>query len=177
MAFGDRKPEQLREWRERGARNYQRNRRERAEQIAPGTERVGLRSKPRPLKPPIPSSVKQRARARSGGKCIVCLFEGRNRPGKAQDPHHVFTERHAPALREHESNLVGVCRHHHLAHHNAQPRIPLAALPDCVFELARSLGSQAMHYLRRYYGGADPRLDLSDDLSPSILEGQARDPA
>lgn len=58
-------------------------------------------------------------------------------------------------------NIVRMAFDCHLAHHNASARLPVAVLPDSVFEFAVELlgASAAFEYLRRYYRGEDPRLE------------------
>lgn len=58
-------------------------------------------------------------------------------------------------------NLVPVSFACHGAHHNRQRPIALNVLPDSVYRYARELlgDGVAYEYLRRYYGGDDPRLD------------------
>lgn len=62
-------------------------------------------------------------------------------------------------LAKDERNLVPMTFDCHLAHHNRSRTLPLAKLPDPVFEFAAELmGPAAFDYLRHYYAGDDPRL-------------------
>lgn len=58
-------------------------------------------------------------------------------------------------------NLVDVAFFCHGQHHAGARRLLLEMLPDSVFEFAEGmLGvGAAYNYLRRYYDGADPRLE------------------
>jgi hypothetical protein len=143
-----RDPEKVRRWNEKhrkafGARGDLRGR---------GT---GLaRAKPK-APDPIPTETRAAARARSGGKCIVCLFwgHGGHGHGKAAHLHHALPKQPNkwPELIAVEDNLVGVCFDHHMAHEDGSRRIPLLALPECVFRLAADVSQAAVDYLLKTY--------------------------
>lgn len=59
-------------------------------------------------------------------------------------------------------NLIALCPGCHAAHHSRARPLALAILPDSVFAFAReAMGdSRAYEYLRRFYTGEDPRLDV-----------------
>jgi hypothetical protein len=75
------------------------------------------------------------------------------------------------ALFKDDRNLVAVCVHCHVDHHNVVKRLPLSVLPDSVFEFAAEVlgGPAAYEYLvRRYEGKSDGRLRalISDTFTP-----------
>lgn len=75
--------------------------------------------------------------------------------------HHVFYRQHiAPEFVDDERNLVVVAFVCHGRHHSAFRRYPLEELPDSVFEFGVEVfgPGRAHDYLRRRYGGEDPRL-------------------
>lgn len=47
--------------------------------------------------------------------------------------------------------MVGMYWRCHLAHEDAQPRLPRARLPQCALELAAKEGPQAVAYIARTY--------------------------
>lgn len=64
------------------------------------------------------------------------------------------------AMLKDRRNLVPVAFGCHADHHTGAKRLPLAVLPDSVFEFAfELLGPAAFDYLGRRYGGDDARLD------------------
>lgn len=83
---------------------------------------------------------------------------------KAVHAHHAVVEslvkRHGGDLRD-GRNLVPLAVRCHLNHHARARPLPLAVLPDSVFEFARELlgAGPAWSYLGRVYTGRDPRLD------------------
>lgn len=97
--------------------------------------------------------------AARGQKC--CAVPGcRN---KDFDPHHVIYEQH---LKDHglpkydTRNVRRLCRHHHQQHHRIK-KLPLTILLDENIRYAfLVLGDYAADYLRRYYAGDDPRLEV-----------------
>lgn len=56
-----------------------------------------------------------------------------------------------PHLELIEQNMVGMYWRCHLAHEDAQPRLPRARLPQCALELAAKEGPQAVAYIARTY--------------------------
>lgn len=93
---------------------------------------------------------------RSGGKCIRCIWLGKPRPRKAEHLHHVFPKQKAywPRLTKLADNLVGLCTDCHWGHEfspNHAHRLPLMALPQCVFELAARTSQRAVDYLLTTY--------------------------
>lgn len=76
-------------------------------------------------------------------------------------------KRHGGDLRD-DRNLIGLSVRCHLNHHARARALPLAVLPDSVFEFARELLGAGLAYetLRRCYVGGDPRLD-------ALLENEA----
>lgn len=65
------------------------------------------------------------------------------------------------ALIRDKRNLVPVALECHHAHHNGSRKLPLAVLPDGVFEFAGEVmgPGKAYDYLRRHYANDDPRHD------------------
>lgn len=68
---------------------------------------------------------------------------------------------HEAALCADTRNIVLVAFRCHQQHHAAKVKLPLAVLPDSCYEFAAEVlgAGPAYEYLRRYYGGSDPRLD------------------
>jgi hypothetical protein len=127
-----------------------------------GLQRRGAgpaRAKPK-APDPIPPETRRAARARSGGKCVVCAHRGYGGRGgrKAAHLHHVFPKQanRWPELIAVEDNLVGVCFDCHEAHEGGSERIPLGALPECVFRLAADVGKAAVDYLLGPTYGREP---------------------
>lgn len=142
-----RDPEKVRAWNEKHRKAF-------APRGAALQPRGGLKRSGRASAPRIPTETRAAARARSGGKCVVCVHEGHRRPGKAEHLHHVFPkqENRWPGLALVEDGLVGVCEAHHSAHEFSPDfRIPLLALPECVFRLAADVGPAAVDYLLTTY--------------------------
>lgn len=84
---------------------------------------------------------------------------------RAVHRHHVVYEQHVERaggdLRD-PRNLVGLCVRCHLGgQHQRQAPLPIAVLPDAVFEFAVELlgAGAAFEYLARRYAGRDPRHD------------------
>lgn len=132
----------------------------RANAAMPGIVRQGLPATPpkrtRPKRPdPIPSETRAAARARSGGRCVVCVYYGHGGRGhgKATALHHVLPKQRNkwPELVAVLDNLVGICNSHHDNHEHGGARIPLLALPECVFRLAADVGPGAVDYLLKVY--------------------------
>jgi 5-methylcytosine-specific restriction endonuclease McrA len=172
MAFGDA------EQRQRNARALQDRAREKAreKQRRPivSSELVPTRERDRrPLGPKIPANVRQAARARSGGRCVVCLFDGKRGQAckKAAHAHHIWPKQRNgwPELAADSRGLVGICFDCHMAHEGASRRIPLAALPPCVFVLAVRTGGRALDYLA---GPVYPGV-LEDVLPGKLAEATA----
>jgi hypothetical protein len=120
--------------------------------------RGGLRRSepaPRKLKPAlrIPPETRAEVKARSGGKCVVCLYWGIRHPRKATHLHHCFPkqENRWPELALVADGMVGACFDCHMAHENGSRRMPLLALPECVFQLAADVGQAAVDYLLKTY--------------------------
>jgi hypothetical protein len=95
-------------------------------------------------------------RARSEGKCVVCVHQGRERPKKAEHRHHCLPVQKWPELELVADAQVGICADHHWAHeYSPNFKIPLLALPECVFRLAADVGPAAVDYLlSRYEDGS-----------------------
>jgi cytochrome c553 len=112
------------------------------------------RRKPKPALR-IPPETRAEVKARSGGKCVVCLYRGKRHPSKAAALHHCFPkqENRWPELALVGDGMVGVCKRCHDDHEYAPdgPRIPLLALPECVFRLAADVSQAAVDYLLRTY--------------------------
>jgi 5-methylcytosine-specific restriction endonuclease McrA len=103
----------------------------------------------------VPPETTMAVRARSEGKCVVCVHQGRGRPKKAEHRHHCLPVQKWPELELVADNLVGVCSDCHDQHHHGIHRIPLLALPECVFRLAADVGPAAVDYLlSRYEDGS-----------------------
>lgn len=142
-------PEKTRAWQDRSRKPLDRT----AHLVSRSTlDGFGPPKRQPPKRPdPIPAETRAAARARSGGRCIVCVFDGNahNAQGKATALHHVFpkSRRKWPMLVAVEDNLVGVCFDCHGAHEGGSRRIPLLALPECVFRLAADVGPAAVDYL------------------------------
>jgi hypothetical protein len=99
-----------------------------------------------------PPETTMEVRARSDGKCVVCAHQGRPRPRKAEHRHHVFPVRTWPLLELVADGQVGICADHHWAHeYSPNFKIPLLALPECVFRLAADVGPAAVDYLLSRY--------------------------
>ena len=157
-------PAKVREWQERSrqrARERDRGRRPLASsELVPIPVRQ-LKNPP----PQAPASARQAARARSGGRCIVCLFEGRTgSTTKAVHLHHVLPKGLARFSRwaADSRNLVGLCELHHARHTDAamvrQPdgslvdgRVPWEALPDVTVQFIAQAGGQAVDYAATWY--------------------------
>lgn len=83
---------------------------------------------------------------------------------RAVHRHHAIYRQH---LRQHggdendRRNLVPMAHRCHGTHHSGAWRLPLAVLPDSVYEFALELlgPGPAFEYLRRRYQGEDWRLD------------------
>lgn len=123
----------------------------------------------RPPKQPVVIHPDARARAlsRSGGLCIVCVYNAGLDVDRAPDRvlrdfvergvvkaartlHHVLPKQRWPHLAEVTENLVAVCHTHHMDHEFApRDRIPRGALPACVLDLADAEG--LMHYIDATY--------------------------
>lgn len=106
----------------------------------------------------VPASIRARVLSRSLGVCVVCLeregvdperitlealhrLAARGVVRMACQLHHVLDEQNWKHLAKLAENLVGVCVECHQSHHFApNGRIPRAALPACVFELAEAEG-------------------------------------
>jgi hypothetical protein len=83
---------------------------------------------------------------------ITRIHKTRLREGKATRPLNV--------LLADDRNLAPAAFVCHGNHHAASQRYQLAALPDSAFEFAAEMmGVRAHDWLRRRYGGEDPRLD------------------
>lgn len=143
------------------ALNERARQKRRANAAMPGIVRQGLpdpralQRKPPKRPDPILAETRRAARARSGGKCVVCLYHGHGGrgAGKAEHLHHALPKSRSkwPQLVAVLDNLVGVCAHHHMNHEHGGARIPLLALPECVFRLAADVGPAAVDYLLRTY--------------------------
>jgi hypothetical protein len=153
MAFGDREQQarnakmlQERARRKALAREHPRTQPIASSELAPTRARHNRNPPAR-----VPRDAAQAARARSRGLCVVCVFDGKSnqRRGKAVHLHHAFPKQRNrwPHLAKDSRNLVGVCFDCHMAHENASRRIPLEALPACVFVLAVRTGGHALDYL------------------------------
>lgn len=123
----------------------------------------------RPPKQPVVIHPHTRARAlsRSGGLCIVCVYNAgvdvRHAPDRvlrdlvergvvkaARTLHHVLPKQRWPEFAEVCENLVAVCDGHHMDHEFApSSRIPRGALPACALELADAAG--LMDYIEATY--------------------------
>jgi hypothetical protein len=100
----------------------------------------------------VPPETTMTVRARSDGKCVVCIHQGRPRPKKAQHRHHVFPVSTYPLLELVADGQIGICADHHWAHeYSPNFKIPLMALPECVFRLAADVGPAAVDYLLDRY--------------------------
>jgi hypothetical protein len=110
------------------------------------------RRKPKPALR-IPPETRAEVKARSGGKCVVCLYRGKRHPSKAAHLHHCFPkqENRWPELALVGDGMVGVCFDCHGAHEGGAGRIPLLALPECVFRLAADVSQAAVDYLLKTY--------------------------
>jgi hypothetical protein len=113
------------------------------------------RGKPKP-RLVIPDDVKRQVRARSKGRCIVCLFDGKPKAGRAEHLHHGLPKGvHGwPHHAKKAENLMGICAKCHDLHERAIRRIPRAALPACFVEFCKRLGGRAEAYIDRTYGEA-----------------------
>jgi 5-methylcytosine-specific restriction endonuclease McrA len=118
------------------------------------------RGKPRVV---IPPSVRQAARARSEGRCVMCLWLGRP-PKKIAHLHHVLPKGLARFSKwaAESANLVGLCFDCHAAHTDAcvertedgglrSRRIPWEALPDVTVQFVARCGGPAVDYCERTY--------------------------
>lgn len=65
------------------------------------------------------------------------------------------------ALRSDQRNMVPLCLSHHERHHARIERLPLACLPDSVYDFALEVlgAGRAYNYLHRTCSGQDVRLD------------------
>jgi 5-methylcytosine-specific restriction endonuclease McrA len=103
----------------------------------------------------LPPDVRRAARARSEGKCVVCLHRGRRGRslGKAVHLHHVLPkglDRFKRWATE-SANLIGLCFDCHMAHENASRRVPWEALPDVTVNLIARVGPVAVDYCAAVY--------------------------
>ncbi len=97
--------------------------------------------------------MRHRVYARSDFRCVC----GCGRACTAL--HHVLPVQRWPELELIEANMVGMANMPcHLAHENAQPRLPYERLPQCALDLARETGPDAVAYIERTYPreGAEP---------------------
>lgn len=111
--------------------------------LTPGQRRRGVK---------IPARARRHALARSHDACVMCLHRNGidanavsnatvrqlmrvDLVAKATQLHHVFPRQRWPQLIKVAANLIGVCPGCHDEHERAHRRIPLAALPACVFDL------------------------------------------
>lgn len=143
-------PEKVRAWNEKHRQAF-------APRQGPPDRKPLARTAPK-RPDPIPAETRTAARARSHGRCIVCQYIGArcgwgNGKGKADALHHALPKQRAkwPMLVAVEDNLVGVCNFHHDNHEHGGARIPLLALPECVFRLAADVGPAAVDYLLKTY--------------------------
>lgn len=110
---------------------------------------------------PMPQQVRMQARQRSLGRCVVCVWEGKPRAGKAEHLHHVMDVQMFPDLELEPDNLVGLCLQHHANHHAAFERVPREALPECCLILALEVGDRAVDHLKRFYPFATTRREAA----------------
>lgn len=133
------------------------------------------------MRPRVPDAVREQVRARTHGKCQLCLFEMGYRPpyvllsssgGGARriaHLHHVLDEQHFPDLAAEADNLMGLCFDHHMAHHGPgvnDTRIPREALMHEARELAADDGPRSVYFDRHYpitAAVAEPRHDTTED--------------
>lgn len=95
----------------------------------------------------------------TGVKCVRC-------PHRAVQRHHVIygqeLRRHGgPALLRDDRGRVPICKRCHERHHQRVDPLPAWVLPDEVFEFTLEVlgAGPGFEYLRRRYGGDDPRLE------------------
>lgn len=94
----------------------------------------------------------------------VCEFPGCEARDGLKN-HHVIHQQHVRGAKGDEwdpLNAFTICRSHHRAHHDRRNVIPLTALGNSVFVFAVELWGcgKTYAYLRRYYSGSDPRMDM-----------------
>lgn len=104
----------------------------------------------RPNPPPEADEIPIR---RTGRRCAQCH-------GRAVQLHHVLYRQHVPRELLHDSrNLLPLCVDCHANHHGIHS-LSLRLLTDANYEFAREVkGAAAYDYLRKRYGGDDPRLE------------------
>lgn len=131
--------------------------------------RSSLKPRGRKTQPRTHPHARARALSRSGGLCIVCLYNvgitdvRRVSTRRLQDLvesgavkasrvlHHVFPKQRWPALITCDDNQVDVCDDHHNDHEfKPDGRIPRAALPECSVALATT------EPMRRYLDATYP---------------------
>jgi 5-methylcytosine-specific restriction endonuclease McrA len=108
--------------------------------------RKPLSRRPRRRKARIPSEVRKRVFARSGGRCV--------RPdckNVAVHIHHVLDESNFPELAQAEANMVGTCPWCNWNHHfKPDGRLPRSCLPAVTLALAATDDRYEL-YLERVY--------------------------
>lgn len=144
-------PNRVKEW----------NRRSRDPAALEGTSRSAsqpLRRSAGRKRPRIPDAVRLAVRARSKGRCVVCVWRGYARAGKARHIHHVWPVQRFPELALEPDNMVGACEQCHFNHEYApDKRMPREALPACVHALYERLPEPARLYFERTYPTAAER--------------------
>lgn len=129
-----------------------------------GLKRTSLKRTAAPARQPEPrviSPAEQAWHAAVGGSCQHPRCE---KASKARVNHHIVYRQHV----EREGgdawdlrNALTICSVCHASHHaHGRLLIPLLALPDAAYGFAVDLlgAEAAFMYLRRRYGGEDPRL-------------------
>lgn len=144
-------PEKVREWQRKSREEQQRQAKARSSP---------LKRKAAKRREALPEPVREEARGRTGGLCLRCLADGRERRG--HDPHHLLPVRLFPRWERAPDNIVWLCRRCHERHELAFRRLEWAVLPaGCRAFLAAvaSADGEAWAYLRKTYPGAGAELD------------------
>lgn len=136
-----------------------------------GLQRAPLTRGKRKVRRKIPIAVRNAVKARSHGRCVVCLHRlaaagvlNRERASRVAQLHHVWPVRLFPELEVEPWNLVGLCVGCHDEHERAHRRVPRDALPSETIALSQWPGAPAdpavygvrLSYLERTYPLKDP---------------------
>lgn len=153
--------------------------------LAPGRRKV---------RPRVPDRVREQVRARTHGKCHLCLWRlgATITPDTAETGptafraldyvrgarriahlHHVFSEQKFPELVAEPLNLIGLCVECHGGHHHPgvnDTRMPRAALMAETLALALDDGPR-LNYLDRAYAATDAGAARRHDTTEEAQHG------
>ncbi len=105
----------------------------------------------RKVRPKVPDAVRAEVKARTHGRCALCLRQRGYTARRIAHLHHIFPTQRWPELAKEPANLIGLCHEHHFAHEFAPgQRIPREALPAEAIALAEGDGPMRNELDRRY---------------------------